>query len=111
MDRGAVAYDRKVTACCAQCRYADRNDIIIVGNLFSVMSIKEFVFKINNRIVVANRSRQQALCVSSGRRQNYFQTWSVSKPGFGVLRVVRSRVNSSARRSEEDPRHRDSPAV
>src|SRR5262249_1314732 len=75
------------------------------------MSIKEFVLKVNNRVVVTNCGGQQNLRVASGRGQDYFQTWGMGKPGFRILRVVRSGMNPSTRWTAEHHRHWNAPAV
>src|ERR1043166_9810130 len=76
-----------------------------------MMAIQELILQIYHRIVVANRCDQQTFCVSSGRRQHDFESRGVREPRFGILRVIRARVNSPAGRTSKDDRHRNAPAV
>src|ERR1051325_6032247 len=75
------------------------------------MTVEKFILKINDRVVIAYRGRQQSLRVFRRRRQDDFQPRRVSEPRFRILRVVRPRVYPSARRPAKHDRHRYAPSV
>src|SRR5690606_27914273 len=62
-------------------RLADRQDEIIHLRHFKALAVENLVLKEDDRVRIANRSLQEALCVGSRVRHDDLETWNVTVPG------------------------------
>src|SRR5690606_19949702 len=83
---------------------ADRQDEIIHLRHFKALAVEDLVFKKDNRVRIANRSLQEALCVGSRVWHDDLETWDVTVPGSIALRVLSCDAGGCTVRATEDHR-------
>ena len=78
------------------------NGVIFRGH-WSFLAIHHFVFEKDDRIVVANRSFQQALGIIRCGRQNHFQPGHMAEPGVQAIVNAARPIGGSLPRSSAAP--------
>ena len=72
VDRPAGGDDRDVAALAPDRGLAERHEVLAVGHL-AVLEREQVVVQVDDRVVVADRGRHQALRVGGGRRHDDLQ--------------------------------------
>ena len=83
---------------------ADRDDVVLVRQVFLDAPVEVLVLDEEHRVVVADGGLEQALGVVRRRRRDDLEARAVHEHGLGVQRVVRPAVHAAAGRAAHDDR-------
>src|SRR5262245_29073005 len=111
IEHGAVGHDRQVASLATHRRTADRNDVVLRGQVLLDPAVEELVLEVDDRIVVADGGLDQPLGVVRGRRGHDLETGRVDEVHLRVLRMERAAAHAAAARATHHDGHPGAPAV
>ena len=111
VDHGSIGDDGNVSADAFDLGFSNRNDVVLGRQHGLQPTVQEFVFEIDDRVVVPDRSLQQTLRIIGGRRCDQLEPGRVKEPALRALRMERPPMHPTPERSPNHHRHRGAPAV
>src|SRR5207253_5405478 len=111
MHHGGISNDAEVTAFTGDASFAQRDDVVVRGDIFFNAAIQIFVLEEYDRIVIANGSLDQTLGVVGAGGTDDFQAGRMDEPHLWILRVERTSMHIAAARTSYYQRRWSSPSI